>query len=261
MLKGNLLSIITINYNNLFGLEKTFDSIFTQTDQAFEYIVIDGGSNDGSKGLIEKHDSKIAHWVSEPDNGIYNAMNKGIKKATGEYLLFLNSGDFLYDKNVIKETFEIINKNDLYHIYYGNLIINDDEVAYPNDINLYFLMNRSIPHPSTFIKKSLFDNANNGKYREDYKIISDWIFFVYAYINQYQFYHLNKIITVFNPNGLSSVGENNSTERKHAMVNLFPNFLQDIAFSSEMKFYKGSRAHQFVKFIINLIKMKNPQRY
>ena len=85
------LSIITINYNNLEGLKKTFESVFMQTYQDFEYIVIDGGSTDGSKEYIAENTDKINHWVSEPDKGVYHAMNKGIVKASGEYLLFIKT--------------------------------------------------------------------------------------------------------------------------------------------------------------------------
>ena len=96
--KKPLISIITINFNDKIGLQRTFDSVFAQDFNDFEYIVIDGGSNDGSKELIEENTDKISYWISEPDKGIYNAMNKGIKVANGEYLLFLNSGDKFYNK-------------------------------------------------------------------------------------------------------------------------------------------------------------------
>jgi glycosyltransferase involved in cell wall biosynthesis len=89
------LSIITINLNNASGLQKTFDSIFSQDFTAIEYIVIDGQSEDGSQELIKQYAGKINYCISEKDTGIYNAMNKGISKATGDYLLFLNSGDYL----------------------------------------------------------------------------------------------------------------------------------------------------------------------
>ena len=99
------LSIITINYNNKNGLQKTIDSVISQTFKDFEWIIIDGGSTDGSKELIEKYSQHITYWVSEPDKGIYNAMNKGIKVAKGEYLFFLNSGDYLVQPNTINQIF------------------------------------------------------------------------------------------------------------------------------------------------------------
>ena len=102
-----MLSIITINYNNINGLQNTLQSVFCQSRHDFEWIVIDGGSTDGSKELLEKYTNRINYWVSEPDHGIYEAMNKGIKVAKGDYLQFLNSGDCLADKDIIKQFCEV----------------------------------------------------------------------------------------------------------------------------------------------------------
>ena len=103
-------SIITVNYNNKEGLRKTIESVISQTFRDFEYIVIDGGSSDGSAELLKEYSDKITYWVSEPDKGIYNGMNKGIAKATGDYLNFMNSGDCFYDQQVLK-----------YHLDFGNV--------------------------------------------------------------------------------------------------------------------------------------------
>src|SRR4051812_22804100 len=97
------LSIITINYNNVSGLRKTVESVVNQTSQDFEYIVIDGGSTDGSVDVLKQYAKKIKYWISEPDKGIYNAQNKGILKATGEYCHFINSGDYLVKNDVIEK--------------------------------------------------------------------------------------------------------------------------------------------------------------
>ena len=104
------LSIITINYNNRDGLQKTIDSVVSQTYKNFEWIIIDGGSTDGSKELIEQYQDHCAYWCSEPDKGIYNAMNKGIEKAIGDYSLFLNSGDRLHDDTVIDKIVSFLGK-------------------------------------------------------------------------------------------------------------------------------------------------------
>ena len=108
------LSIITINLNNKADLQKTIDSIFTQTCKEFEWVIIDGGSTDGSVELIKETLQYINYWVSEPDKGIYNAMNKGIKASHGEYLLFLNSGDYLYDSSVIHNVLPLLKDRDFY---------------------------------------------------------------------------------------------------------------------------------------------------
>ena len=103
------LSIITINYNNKAGLQKTIDSVICQTWKDYEWIIIDGGSTDGSKELIEQYQQYFAYWCSEPDKGVYNAMNKGITKAKGEYLNFMNSGDcFVCDSTLMDVFFKEI---------------------------------------------------------------------------------------------------------------------------------------------------------
>ena len=95
-------SIITVNYNNKDGLRKTIESVIHQTFRDFEFIVIDGGSTDGSAEVLKEYDAQIDYWVSEPDNGVYYAMNKGTRQAHGDYLNFMNSGDCLYDEKVLE---------------------------------------------------------------------------------------------------------------------------------------------------------------
>ncbi len=172
------LSIITINFNNLKGLEKTIESVISQTYNNLEYIVIDGGSSDGSKNLIEKYASKISYWVSEPDKGIYNAMNKGILKARGEYLLFLNSGDCLVNNEVLDAVDSCLDQSS---ILYGNgVIIGEGNkeilIKIPDQLTLKYFTKASLFHPSTFIKRELFDTY--GLYNEQNKIVSDWEFFL-----------------------------------------------------------------------------------
>ena len=99
------LSIITVNLNNLEGLKKTYESVVCQTFTDYEWLVIDGGSTDGSREFIEQHQNKFAYWCSEPDKGIYNAMNKGIVRAKGEYLNFMNSGDCFVKKETLAGVF------------------------------------------------------------------------------------------------------------------------------------------------------------
>ena len=111
------LSVITINMNNRKGLERTIKSVVCQIFADFEYIVIDGASVDGSADVIREYADKIHYWISEPDTGIYNAMNKGILQAKGDYCLFLNSGDALYTTTVLEEVF---NQNFSEDIIIGN---------------------------------------------------------------------------------------------------------------------------------------------
>ena len=163
------LSIITVNLNNRDGLQKTIDSVVSQTFKDFEWIVIDGGSTDGSKELIEQYADHFAYWVSEPDKGIYNAMNKGIKVAKGEYLQFLNSGDWLWEETTLQKVFSEKNDED---IIYGDCIEADGERSiFPEKFDTLFLYRGNINHQASFSKASLFQNQ---LYSEDYRIASDW---------------------------------------------------------------------------------------
>ena len=107
------LSVITINFNNRDGLRKTIESVVNQTFKDFEYIIIDGGSTDGSVDVIKEYADRIDYWVSEPDKGIYNAMNKGIDVAKGEYCIFMNSGDCFYVNDVYENVFRELDGVDI----------------------------------------------------------------------------------------------------------------------------------------------------
>ena len=126
-----LISIITVNFNDKIGLERTLESVFSQNFRNFEYLVIDGGSNDGSKELLEKNSEKINYWVSEPDKGIYNAMNKGISVAKGEYLIFLNSGDHFKNENSLEIAQKYLDKDITY--FFQKHIINGVDIELKNE--------------------------------------------------------------------------------------------------------------------------------
>lgn len=200
------ISIITINLNNLHGLQRTMESILTQTSHDYEWIVIDGGSTDGSKELIEQNDNHITYWVSEPDDGIFNAMNKGIKKACGDYLLFLNSGDCLADNDIIE--------------YINNYTLNDDFIVgktcsskdslpplkqkdnYTTEDTLERLSVSAFPHQATFIRRNVFQK--HGLYREDKQFASDWYLTICAIIKgNATVSFLPRVIVIIEPNGVS----------------------------------------------------------
>lgn len=202
------ISIITINYNNLEGLQKTVESISSQTWQAFEHIIIDGGSTDGSVAYIASTSDRFAYWVSEQDRGVYHAMNKGIAKASGEYLLFLNSGDHFYNDEVLEKNQQILKTYDL--IYFNINVIGENKKfikQYPDILSFAYFLKDSLPHPAVFIKKELFQTV--GLFKEDFKIVSDWKFFIDS-VCQYncKYLHVDKVLTTFYLNGISSQFEN-----------------------------------------------------
>lgn len=195
------LSIITINYNNVLGLEKTIQSVLSQTFKNFEYIVIDGGSKDGSKEYIESQKEFIHYWVSEPDTGIYNAMNKGIKSSEGEYLLFLNSGDVLNGINALED---FINHQGFQgDIIYGDYKYEEGGKIFPDRLTPLFFVRTSLPHQSTLFKRAVFDKM--GLYDENYKIVSDRAFYIKCFLsNQFIFKHVPYALVVFDLSGVSN---------------------------------------------------------
>ncbi|WP_144281803.1 glycosyltransferase family 2 protein [Chryseobacterium echinoideorum] len=243
------LSIITINYNNAEGLEKTLQSVINQSSKDFEYIVVDGKSSDSSKELIAKNNLYIHNWISEPDSGVYNAMNKGIKMSSGEYLLFLNSGDQLADGNVIEKILPFLRNADLIS---GNLIysLNDTPQTIftpPQKINLAYFLHSFLPHPSTFIKRNLFEKT--GFYNENLKVVSDWEFFLKAsVIYQAKYMHIDEVISDFDNSGLSSNPENEhliQQEKQWVYESLFPNLKEEI----ELIKFAGSKRMQQIQYI------------
>lgn len=214
------LSIITINYNNSSGLLKTINSVVNQSCTEFEYVIIDGGSTDGSLEHIEKNTSKITYWISEPDKGIYSAMNKGILASSGEYLLFLNSGDVLYDTKVVESVVDSLCEADF---IIGKIEFeNTHEVnTLPQDLSLLRFMEKSIPHPSTFIKRSVMLKY---MYDETLRIVSDWKFFMQSLIfDNASYRYLDAIIVLFETSGISSTNiESVELERESVIRELVP---------------------------------------
>lgn len=241
------VSVITVNYNDKNGLKKTIDSIISQKWQNFEFIVIDGNSNDGSKAIIDSHKSVFTHAVSESDEGIYHAMNKGISLAKGDYLLFLNSGDILLDENTLQKAQQHLNSNKA--IYYGDVIYQETdrqrERIFPDELTFLFFLEHSLSHQAAFIHRSLFDEI--FLYNEAYKIVSDWEFFIYAICKQNVSYeHIPLFITIYDTNGISSIACNHPLmheERKQTLNKYFPAFINDYQSITELG---SKRTKQFL---------------
>lgn len=195
------ITVITINYNNLEGLKKTVVSVVEQTYTDLEYIVIDGGSTDGSAKYVENYHEDIAYWVSEPDKGIYNAMNKGIDKATGDYLLFLNSGDVLITPTVFDE---FVNHSKFKgDIIYGDYVFKDGGKQYPDHLTPFFFMRTSLPHQSTLFHKSVFEKM--GGYDETYKLCADRDFYLKCFLSgEFLFSRVPIALSLFDLSGLSN---------------------------------------------------------
>jgi len=208
-----LLSVITINYNNKAGLEKTIASVVSQNTKELEFIIIDGGSTDGSVDVIKSNEKNISFWCSEKDNGIYHAQNKGIAKANGEYCLFLNSGDVFASDDVANTILPQLKEAD---IVYGDLITNDEKgvkesLSSPDVLDVPQFMVSTLWHPTAFIKRALFSRC--GTYNESFKITGDYEFFIRSILkNNASTKHISIPISIFDLGGISN---SSGTEAQH----------------------------------------------
>lgn len=220
------LSIITINLNDAAGLRRTAESITAQKSRDFEWIVIDGGSTDGSLDVITEYEHHITRWVSEPDKGIYNAMNKGVRSATGAYLQFLNSGDALVDADVVGDFLATHPSAD---VIYGRSRIIDSEgreiglSPLPDmPLRLSYFWNHCLNHQAVFFSCRCFERF---MYNEDNKMLSDNELIMQLLYHGYVFERYDKCIALFNCEGLSSRADMHTllqSEFKDAVARLLP---------------------------------------
>lgn len=205
------ISIITVCKNAENAIERTMLSVVTQSCFAenIEYLIIDGASTDKTIEIIKQYSDKYPiKWISEPDSGIYNAMNKGIKLASGDYLLFLNAGDYLVHYNVIKSLIDLFG-NCEYDVLHGNAFFIDpvSEKYYikmvDEPLDAYFFYQNALPHQATFYKRELFDKF--GGYEEKFRVVSDVILNKkFLYDQKVSSKHIDHVISVFTEDGISS---------------------------------------------------------
>ena len=226
------LTIITINRNNASRLEKTMHSVFSQTSKEFEYIVVDGASTDGSIEVIKRHaNSPEVHfkWISEPDKGIYNAMNKGIGMVSGEYVQFLNSGDCLVADDITDRMLKALKQNGYPSILYGNMLkdmpngkILKDRCFAGHDISFLGFYTGTLNHSPAYIRKDLFNKY--GLYDECLKIVSDWKWYLQAIIlGEEKPVYTDIDVTLFDMHGISETNkELDKAERNKVLKELIP---------------------------------------
>ena len=218
------LSIITINLNNASGLRKTIESVVSQSSRDFEYIVIDGGSTDGSIEVIKEFETRITYWISEPDNGIYHAMNKGIRAAQGEYCQFLNSGDWLVNELVVEKILNVIPDCD---IFIGNVITTrpDGKIRVGKalrEVSFMTFYRSTLPHSSAYIRRSLYDKY--GLYDESLLIVGDWKWYlVVAGLHDANIVFTDIAVSFFDSNGISNRDKLlANAERRKVLKELIP---------------------------------------
>lgn len=216
-------SIVTINYNDKVGIEKTIKSVINQTYKDVEYIVIDGGSTDGSVDVIKLYENHIDYWVSEKDKGVYNAMNKGIAQIHGDYVIFMNSGDCFHSNTVLEEVCKQIDDND---IIFGNCCDPVTKKKYGgikagSEVTLLTLMKEILCHQATVYRSSIF---KNHQYDESLKLISDWKVNVQSIIfDNCKVKVIDTMIADYDLTGMSSTqSERHRQERQRVLSELFP---------------------------------------
>lgn len=208
---GKIISVITINLNDHRGLETTVQSVRAQDCSSLEHIIIDGGSTDGSQEYIKQNDSWFSHWISEPDKGVYDAQNKGLRKAKGHYVIFLNAGDTFYSNDVIA-SFMALPKKDSDHIIYGNSnVVKADGTSSilvpPNKLDLDFWYRNTLNHQAVFFKRDLFHTY--GHYDISYKFCADMDVLLKVFKKEpHSFVHFDKIVCNYHETGLSAKREN-----------------------------------------------------
>jgi len=225
------LSIITINYNDCSGLKKTIELVWRQTARnEIEHIVVDGGSTDGSAEYLQANTEKVNHWVSEPDKGIYNAMNKGIRMAHGEYIQILNAGDCLAADNVTERMLAALaehSQEQSVDILYGNMLRVDSrgqvigksgEVG--RSLRQYYAA--TLNHDCAYIRRALFDEY--GLYDENLRIVSDWKWYLQAIgLGKVVPIYVDIDVTLFDCGGISETNlALRQSERRRVLEEVLP---------------------------------------
>lgn len=259
------VSIITINYNNFNGLKRTIESVRTQSVfSEIEYVVVDGFSTDASRDILKEYADDISITISEPDNGIYDAMNKGVRAASGDFLLFLNSGDILCSDDVLAKVLpyltgdlDILSGYTMRRMQNGKLV--RELSGSPDYITLSSIIHAPLSHAGAFIRRQLLINR---QYDETYRIASDWKFFLETSIfDNVRYRHINLDIAIFDNDGISSSPDNrdiHESERKRVLNELPNSILRDVNPLPEeliLSMRSIPESRQLQKFITQVVKI------
>jgi len=247
------ISIITVVYNNEKTLETAIQSVLSQTYENIEYIIIDGASTDGTLKIIDKYKDRIATIISEPDAGIYDAMNKGISKATGDVIGILNSDDIYDDEHVINETMTSFANNPNIDMVYGDLVYVKNEdlnkvVRKWNSLKFYknFFEDGNVPpHPSLFIRANLYKEL--GHFNLKYKLAADYEFMLRAFkFKGDKSLYLNKLMVRMRLGGATNKSIKNIIKGNKEILSAWKdNGLRAPFFFMVKRFFK--RVIQFIK--------------
>ncbi|RCR67623.1 glycosyltransferase family 2 protein [Larkinella punicea] len=242
-------TVITINKNNRYGLEKTILSVLSQEYIKIEYILVDGDSTDGSYDIIEKYKDRISFLFCEKDQGIYDAMNKGLSKANGIWTIFLNSGDLFYNADVL---YKVLQNRSIYNkdVLYGSVVFNTDgffKINKPTSLSAFYY---KLPfcHQSSLIKTTVLKKYS---FNTAYRIASDYDLYSRIYLDNGKFYNLGFPISIFSDGGISST-ENQLLYREYAEISLllYNRFLKK---RLSILYYTHQLMDKFIAYFIKLI--------
>jgi glycosyltransferase involved in cell wall biosynthesis len=237
------ISLITVVYNDITGIEKTILSIINQTWRNLEYVIVDGGSTDGTLDIIRKYEAQITRWVSEPDKGLYDAMNKGLSMATGEYVWFINSGDRIFAPDTMEK---MIGSRDTYpDIYYGGTMIIDAEGRDIGDRRLRpprhlswksFRNGMLVCHQSIVVRRNIAP-----EYDLNYSIAADIDWVIRVARNAGSIHNTGLILSRFLEGGLSSTKIEQALRERFAIMRknygLLPTFLRHFIFGARLSYF------------------------
>ncbi|HXV21051.1 MAG TPA: glycosyltransferase family 2 protein [Desulfuromonadales bacterium] len=198
-----LVSIVTVVFNGAEHIEQAITSVLGQSYRNFEYIVVDGGSTDGTLDIIRRYEDRIDFWVSEADSGIYNAMNKGLRLAQGELIGLLNADDF-YEPDALEKTVAAYLEKRTEGIYYGNNYVLQEDLSlkYRNHASLRYWLGMSICHQAMFVHRDVYREL--GGYREDFRFAADYDFLLRAAAAKVTMVHVEAYLVNYRDTGLTS---------------------------------------------------------
>lgn len=228
-----LITVVTVVYNGESTLEQTIQSVVNQTYDNIEYIIVDGGSKDGTLDIIKKYEDKIDYWQSEPDKGIYDAMNKGIGLAMGEYIALLNSGDW-YEQDAIASVVDAYKENKNIDVFYSLMrVLNEEnEIQWIYGYGHKVLNSFMISHPTSFVKRSVYEK---NQYNLSYRSAADYDLFLTLYQKDYKFYFIEKINANYLLGGMSDsyIGKKESllVQYRHKTITFYTFIFKYLYFS------------------------------
>lgn len=193
-----LITVVTVVYNGAATLEQTIQSVVNQTYDNVEYIIVDGASTDGTLDIVRKYEDKIDYWQSEPDKGIYDAMNKGLDFAGGDFLIFMGADDIFYENSVLVQVVAEIKNSARERIYYGDVILSSNKERYDGFFSSVKMAHKNICHQAIFYPKKVYKKKY---YDTSYKYFADYVYNIKLFK---QMKYINVIVSKYNDSGISS---------------------------------------------------------